>query len=240
MPLVQSSLQKAEFEARIFVSFSIVLTVCLLSATVFAGSPPVLVLLGRPFGLRASAAISFGFWAEAALMIAVSLLRMWAGSVLTPHRVMAFRVQVDMLKTAGPYHFVRNPIYLADFVAMCGFSLCLPIAGLLMPALFYAHYTRLIVYEESSLRRNFGNQFAEYERKTPRLIPGLSNLKACTAAFRDFSLTREGIRHNALYLLFVPGFAVASITLEFWHVAIIGLPAVVDWAIVHTKLGIKQ
>ena len=240
MQFAQGSLQKAEFEARIFVSFGIVVIVCVLSGTVFAGSPSTLVLLGRSFGLAAAAATSFGFQAEALLMIAVSILRMWAGGTLTPQRVMAFRVQVDKLKTAGPYRFVRNPIYLADFVAMCGFSLCLPIAGLLLPVLFYVHYIRLIVYEEASLRQKFGVQFGEYEQKAPRFFPRPASLRECAAASREFHLTREGFRHNALYVFFVPGFLVASATGEFWHAAIIGLPGVLDWAIVHTKLGIKR
>ncbi len=240
MQHMQKSLQKAEFEARIFVSFTIVLVVCALSGTVFKGSPSILVLLGRPAGCPADAATSVGFLAEAFLMVGVSLLRMWAGSVLTPHRVMAFRVQVDALKTSGPYRFVRNPIYLADFVAMCGFALCLPLTGLLMPILFYVHYVRLINYEESSLRRQFGARFDEYEMRAPQLIPGLTSLVMNTAAVREFSVTREGFRHNALYLLFVPGFIVASATQQFWHAAVIGLPGVIDWAIVHTKLGIKN
>lgn len=240
MRRVHISLQKAEFEARIFVSFGIVASVCILSATVFAGKPSLFVLCGQLLGITSATAMTFGYLSEVAVMILASLLRMWAGSVLTPHRVMAFRVQVDALKTTGPYRLVRNPIYLADFIALCGFSLCLPLAGLLMPVLFYVHYVRLIMYEEGSLRQEFGERFEEYERGAPRLIPDLPSFKILGSALREFTITGEGIRHNALYALFIPGFIVAAMSQEFWYAAVIGLPGVIDWAVIHTKIGVRK
>jgi protein-S-isoprenylcysteine O-methyltransferase Ste14 len=228
---------KREFELRILVSLSIVAGVSALSATAFRESPPVIVLLGALAGADPGLARKAGFLAIAFLMALVSLLRMWAGSELTPRRVMAFKVQTDALRTAGPYLLVRNPIYLADFLAMCGFSCCFPPAGLLMPLLFYLHYARLIRYEEQSLGRGFREEFAAYARSVPRLLPSCRSARTLPASLKQFAITPEGFRHNALYVLFVPGFVAAALTGNFLVAAIIGVPGVADWAIIHTKIG---
>lgn len=240
MQTVISNIQKLEFEARIFVSFGIVVVISTLSFSVFGDAPVLLTLFGGPSGLSITASLEVGYVIIAVLMVLVSLVRMSAGSVLTPHRVMAFSVQVDRLKTDGPYQLVRNPIYLADFVAMCGFSLCLSPIAVIMPVLFYVHYVRLIEYEEASLGNEFEQRYRDYAEQVPRLIPTPNSLVSALKAHRDFSITREGLRHNALYVLFVPGFIIAAFTHEFLHAVIIGVPAVVDWAVVHTKLGLKK
>lgn len=240
METFTNKLHRWEFEARIFVSFAIVILVCGLSFALFPHSPSTLVLAGRLFGLSEGTVLTFGYAMIAALMGVVSALRMWAGSALTARRVMAFRIQADTLQTGGPYRFVRNPIYLADFAAMCAFALCLPPAGLLMPLLFYAHYVRLIQYEELSFRRHFDTQYAAYASHVPRLIPSIRCLLGLVPAFREFRINSEGFRHNALYLLFVPGFIIAAHSREFLHAVIVGLPAVVDWATVHIQLGVEK
>ncbi|MBE3110143.1 MAG: DUF3419 family protein, partial [Acidobacteria bacterium] len=152
----------------------------------------------------------------------------------------SFEVKTDALFSSGPYQLVRNPIYLADLIAFTGFALCLPPIGLLLPVLLFLHYTQLIAYEEISLRREFGRDYATYQSRVPRLLPGFGSLKRLGAALKDLTVTRDGIRHNALYLLFIPGFALAAATGKLvWAVAV-GLPAVVDWAIVHTKIGVVK
>jgi len=229
--------QKYEFEARIFVSFSIVIFVCVLSFSVFAQSPANAVILGKIAGLSAESSMSAGFLFVAFIAALASVLRMWSGSVLTSSRMMAFRVQDDMLLIKGPYLLVRNPIYLADLIAFCGFALCLPPIGLLLPLLLYLHYTQLIKYEEVSLEKQFGNHYRSYKGLIPQLIPNRKSLRYLNVVFKDLEINRDGFRHNAVYLLFIPGFILASFTHEILHAIVIGVPAVLDWAIIHTKIG---
>ncbi len=233
-------LLKREFESRIFVSLGIVAGVCATSAILSPGTPSLMALLGSLAGVAEGAFLGAGFLALAGVMGLLSLLRMWAGTELTASRVMAFRVQVDEFHTAGPYRLVRNPIYLADFLAMCAFSLCLPPIALLMPALFWIHYERLISYEELSLASGFREGFAGYAASTPRLFPTLKSLGRLGGALREFRVSSDGFRHNCLFLLFVPGFLAAAWTGEFLLAAGIGLPGVADWAIVHTRLGVRR
>ena len=233
-------LLKREFESRIFVSLGIVAAVCATSALFSPRTPSSLVLLGELAGAGPEATRRAGFLVLSAVMALATIIRMWAGTELTAPRVMAFRVQVDEFHTSGPYRLVRNPIYLADFLAMCAFSLCLPPVALLMPVFFLLHYERLIRYEELSLASGFRERFAAYAASTPRLFPSLKSFGRLPGAMGEFRLSTDGVRHNALYLLFVPGFIAAACTGEFLLAAGIGLPAVADWALIHTRLGVRR
>ena len=240
MTTFAARLKKSEFEARIFVSLSIVAAVTVPSLVLFRDVPAIIVLAGSLIGLDAGTAQSAGFGTVGAVLACCTILRMWAGSLLTPERVMAFRVQVDALDTRGPYRLVRNPIYLADFVAMCSFALCLPPSGLVMPILFYLHYTRIIQYEEISLAARFNEAYAAYADQVPRLLPRLRHGGHLPLALREFGFNAHGVRHNALYVLFIPGFCVAAVTHDFLHAVLIGLPGVFDWAIIHTVIGTRH
>ena len=240
MAALQMKVQKFEFEFRIFISFGLVILISALSFSVFAGVPENAAALGGLLGMPASRSRVLGYLAAALFMAGASFLRIWSGSVLTSGRMMSFAVKTDALLSSGPYRLVRNPIYLADLIAFTGFALCLPPIGLLLPVLLFLHYTQLIGYEERSLRREFGRDYEIYRGRVPRLLPGFGTLKSLGAALKEIAVTRDGIRHNALYLLFIPGFLLAAATGKFvWAVAV-GLPAVVDWAVVHTKIGVVK
>ncbi len=240
MQALLKQIRRWEFEARIFISLIIVLAVCGPSYVLFGGSYSNITLIGRLLGLSERTSLSSGFLLAALLMALATSLRMWAGSILSSDRVMAFRVQKDKLLTQGPYRFVRNPIYLADLIAMCGFALCLPPTGVLLPLLIYLHYLQLVAYEEVSLEAEFGQEYAEYARRVPRLLPSAQSLRGLSVSLTEFQITQDGIRHNALYLFFGVGFVAAAFTKEFFHAVAIGLPAVYDWAVLHTRKGLAE
>jgi protein-S-isoprenylcysteine O-methyltransferase Ste14 len=231
-------LERLEFEARIFVSFSIVLLVSALSFLGFGDRADNVVMVGGWLGLEPAAALRLGYLAVAVLMALASGLRMWSGSVLTSHRMMAFRVQKDCLIIAGPYGIVRNPIYLADLTAFCAFAACLKPVGIALPVLFYLHYSRLVAFEEKALAARFPREFAAYARGVPRFVPGFGSLRRLLSELMHLRFTSDGLRHNALYLLFVPGFVVAAATGSLLWAIVIGVPGVVEWAVVHTRKGL--
>jgi protein-S-isoprenylcysteine O-methyltransferase Ste14 len=74
---------------------------------------------------------------------------------------------------AGPYRWVRNPIYLAALLIVLGEAwlfLSLPLlayAGV-MAVFFHVFVTG---YEERTLGRRFGAAYLEYRRTVPRWIP---------------------------------------------------------------------
>jgi len=230
-------LQKAEFEARIFISLSVVLAVSLLSFLFFPAVEHNLSIAGRWLGWSPHISLRTGYLFVALLMLTATILRMWAGSMLTSGRVMAFKVQHDRLMVRGPYMLVRNPIYLADFIAFFGFALCLKPVGLLLPILLYFHYSQLVSYEGKALELQFGKQFVAYKKTIPRFLPTPQSLLYYLIYGDRFRINSDGFRHNALYLLFIPGFIVSAFTGELLYAIWIGLPAVVDWAVVHTVKG---
>ncbi|OGX39372.1 MAG: hypothetical protein A3D87_08830 [Omnitrophica WOR_2 bacterium RIFCSPHIGHO2_02_FULL_50_17] len=88
--------------------------------------------------------------------------------------------QGGRLVMTGPYAVVRNPMYLGSFLMGAGFILMLwPWWSLpFFALLFYLRFNRQIIKEESRLSEFFGEGFAVYCKKTPRLFPSLRFMKA--------------------------------------------------------------
>jgi protein-S-isoprenylcysteine O-methyltransferase Ste14 len=74
---------------------------------------------------------------------------------------------------AGPYGWVRNPMYLAVFLVVTGETLMF----LSVPLLIYLGVVFLVVqlfvvgYEEPTLTERFGDEYSAYQRRVPRWIP---------------------------------------------------------------------
>ena len=84
---------------------------------------------------------------------------------------------------AGPYKFVRNPMYIGGFIALSGFGLYERSPAILLfalPWLLLAHLF-VILYEEPHLRATFGAPYDAYchsvRRWLPRLRPTLTTPK---------------------------------------------------------------
>ncbi|MEW5756290.1 MAG: isoprenylcysteine carboxylmethyltransferase family protein [Pseudomonadota bacterium] len=89
-------------------------------------------------------------------------------------RVLYTAQQAHVLATSGPYAHVRHPQYLAFVLIMFGFLLQWPtiLTLLMFPILVYM-YTRLARFEESEVRREFGEVYHQYAAHTPAFIPDL-------------------------------------------------------------------
>jgi protein-S-isoprenylcysteine O-methyltransferase Ste14 len=77
------------------------------------------------------------------------------------------------LVVAGPYRFVRNPMYIGAGTALLGAALYYQSAALAGYALVFLLITHLfvMVYEEPHLRRVFGQSYEQYLRTVHRWIP---------------------------------------------------------------------
>jgi len=232
-------IRKPWFEVRIFISLSIVAVVSLLSFLAFKNTPSILETAGKLAGLTSEQALFWGYFFVAFLILLASLLRMWAGSILTSKTVMTFKVQKSKFLISGPYRLIRHPIYFADLVAFAGFSLCLTPIGLLMPLLIRLHYSQLMNYEEGMLITEFGESYKEYANAVPAIWPRMRQITHFFNTPLNFKINYDGFRHNAQYLLFIPGLIVSAFTGKFIHAVLIGLPAVIDWAIIHTIIGVS-
>jgi protein-S-isoprenylcysteine O-methyltransferase Ste14 len=74
---------------------------------------------------------------------------------------------------AGPYRWVRNPIYIAALLIVGGEAWLFLSIPLLAYAGIMAIFFHLSVtsYEEPALGRRFGSAYTEYRRAVPRWIP---------------------------------------------------------------------
>jgi protein-S-isoprenylcysteine O-methyltransferase Ste14 len=75
---------------------------------------------------------------------------------------------------AGPYRFVRHPIYTALLVLYAGAATVSDeLHALIGLALAVFAYLRKIRLEEANLMNAFGADYRDYRRKTRALLPGL-------------------------------------------------------------------
>ena len=80
---------------------------------------------------------------------------------------------VQRLVTYGIFGWVRNPLYVGNFLIWMGFVVIsgvlwfLPIAILL----FAVEYSLIVSYEEGVLETTFGQEYLDYKATTPRWIP---------------------------------------------------------------------
>jgi protein-S-isoprenylcysteine O-methyltransferase Ste14 len=77
------------------------------------------------------------------------------------------------LVTWGPYRYVRHPSYLGYFLMFLGFFLYWTNMFTLIPLVAIPGYYWVTFDEERLLTQRFGDEYAEYQKKTGRFIPKL-------------------------------------------------------------------
>lgn len=131
----------------------------------------ILTICGRPSARSIATGVPLAVGGE--------LLRCWAvgySGVTTRNDA----VTAGKLVTAGPYAYVRNPLYLGNFITAAGFAIAFTgknskrerralILGSL--AVMAAVYAAIIPHEEEFLEAQFGEAFERYCERVPRIIP---------------------------------------------------------------------
>jgi len=110
-------------------------------------------------------------------------IRVWAAGYIQVYRVAA--VGADRLVTAGPYAFVRNPLYWGNFLIGLGYAHSAnwwP-AYLIFGALYLYIYSSVIPHEEEYLSRTFKDDYATYRKSVPRFLPRLSRYPGANGRF---------------------------------------------------------
>ena len=109
-----------------------------------------------------------------ACLAAGTVLRVWATAYLGPRIMQESALQGRHLVAAGPYGYLRNPLYLGTGLIALATSLLMPPDG---AALFLAAYVAFLVFlittEERFLSTTLGQPYLEYCRAVPRILPHL-------------------------------------------------------------------
>ena len=131
----------------------------------------MLIIFGKPTALSALIGIP--------IALAGEFLRCWAvgySGVTTR----GDHVEAPALVSAGPYGYVRNPLYVGNFITALGFAIAftgaLPAAQrsilvLVALAIMVTVYAIIVPHEEGFLHNKFGLVFEQYCARVPRIIP---------------------------------------------------------------------
>lgn len=123
--------------------------------------------------LLVPAHMSVGGWVIGAIVIVIGewirLAGVAAAGTVTRRRSRT----VQRLVTYGVFRWVRNPLYVGNFLIWMGFTIIsgvywfLPIAIVI----FAIEYSLIVRYEEGVLESIFGAEYLAYKQSTPRWIP---------------------------------------------------------------------
>ena len=128
-------------------------------------------------------------WGLLALVVAGETLRLWAvGFAGSVTRTRGDRV--PRLIHAGPYRWVRNPLYIGNFFLYVGCGFLFGFLWLTVAFGFYTilQYFLITEYEESLLATTFGAEYENYRVRVSRWIPSLSPQIESTP--QEFNLLR--------------------------------------------------
>lgn len=125
------------------------------------------------FGLPAANSVATCAVALFTLGLAI---RWWA--IITLGRFFTVDVTIEAdheLVERGPFRWVRHPSYTGVLLAFVGWALTLGnwVAMLVVLVPIFVAFLRRMNVEEEALRGALGERYAEYMRRTKRLIPGV-------------------------------------------------------------------
>jgi protein-S-isoprenylcysteine O-methyltransferase Ste14 len=104
-----------------------------------------------------------------------ALLRTWATAYLSPAVVHDRTMHGDQVVAAGPYRFLRNPLYLGIILHTFALAILMPPTGALFTIVTVTLFQlRLISVEEFFLTQKLGEPYRAYCAKVPLLIPSLT------------------------------------------------------------------
>ena len=136
--------------------------------------------LGAHFGANGAT------WMLAAAALCAMLcfaLRVWGSSYLRAGVVWNPEARTDSFFVAGPFRYVRNPLYLGNIFLAIGVGLMAPVAGLAVIVIGNVLLVlALAQHEEVVLEARYGERFRAYAAQVPSLLPRLFPIAAQGAA----------------------------------------------------------
>lgn len=135
------------------------------------------VLLQRsPHALTATAwGGGWALYVGGGMLVAATAFTLWARTVLGSMWSSAPSVKEGHeLRTDGPYSITRHPIYTGMLGMVLGSVLVTgrwwAVAAFVLVTIYFLNKLQA---EERLMAETFGERYAEYRRRTPRIVPGL-------------------------------------------------------------------
>lgn len=111
-----------------------------------------------------------------AILFAVlgTIFRVWGTAYIGSSIVKSSTMHARSVVAAGPYRYLRNPIYLGNILFAVAMVILMPPSGAVFTLVASAiQMSRLILREESFMQEQQGEAYLVYKSKVPRLFPSL-------------------------------------------------------------------
>ncbi len=108
-----------------------------------------------------------GFWMGIPVIVLGEAIRIWSHGYIRKAKELA---------TNGPYAYVRNPLYVGNFLIGLGFCLIIwhPMILVFYAAGFFGLYWITIKGEEQRLSLAFKEDYQDYVKHVPRFVPRIT------------------------------------------------------------------
>ncbi len=128
----------------------------------------------KPGAIGIAAAFNLLLGVGIVCAVAAALLRTWGSAYLGANVVKAHTFQGNRVVAAGPYRYMRNPLYLGTMIHVLALALLMPPSGAVFCIVAIGIFqVRLILGEESFLSGKLGERYLAYCAAVPRLLPAL-------------------------------------------------------------------
>src|SRR5262249_5807874 len=99
----------------------------------------------------------------------------------------------EHLNTTGLYSLMRHPIYVANFLVFMGVTLFFHEWAITLIAVlvYWMYYERIMLAEESFLRKTFGQEFDEWASRTNAVFPRWRNWRRPDLPFSFLTVLRR-------------------------------------------------
>lgn len=103
-----------------------------------------------------------------------TFLRVWGAAYLGSSVVQSQTMQSREVVAAGPYRYLRNPLYLGSFLFLLAIAILMPVTGAIFAIVAMGlHLTRLVMREENFLVTQQGEAYLAYKNLVPCFFPNL-------------------------------------------------------------------
>ena len=142
----------------------------------------------------------------AALLAVIAFtIRLWGSSYLNAAVVWSANARDERLIEAGPFRFVRNPLYFGNLIVGLSVAIMTPPIGVpILLLAMYVFHSALAAHESTLLQARYGDEYSRYAATVPALIPRLTPARANLEPAPHPSL-RQGLRAEVLMLYYSIG-----------------------------------
>ncbi|MBI3787289.1 MAG: isoprenylcysteine carboxylmethyltransferase family protein [Ignavibacteriales bacterium] len=116
-----------------------------------------------------------------ALAVAGEFMRAWGVAYAGSLTRVTGGVGAPELIVAGPFSYVRNPLYVGNMLMYVGIGVMAnaltPWLVLVAAVYFFFQYAMIVSLEEEFLEKTFGAAFMEYKQQVPRFVPRMVSYK---------------------------------------------------------------